>query len=111
MIILLAERDPVYRRALQLSLERDGHIVLVADHALDALSLVDQGVECCLVDDRFGTNVVRWLARRAPDCAIIVLTAWPVGGRRAAAILAGAAGYFMKPTTTERTRALLRVLH
>ena len=110
MIILLAERDPVYRRAIQVSLERDGHIVLVADHALDALALVDESVDCCLVDDRLGPNVVRWLARRVPGCAILVLTAWPVAARRAAAILAGAAGYVMKPTSTRRTRALLSAL-
>jgi hypothetical protein len=47
-------------------LERDGHIVLAADHALDALALEDQSVDCRIVDDCIGPNEVPLIARPVP---------------------------------------------
>jgi len=114
--LLVVDDDPAIRRLLTRTLDRAGYTVVEAADARAALAaLAIDKPDLVLLDlglpDRDGLELLPTLAR-APDPAVIVLTARDATDEKVAALDLGADDYVTKPFDTEellaRVRASLR---
>jgi CheY-like chemotaxis protein len=113
--ILVVEDDPDARDSLKFLLELDGHDVLTAAGADEALDLADSRRPTCAVvdlglpDRTTGLRLARLLRDRAGGAPllIIVLTGWARNEDVEAAEAAGADHVMHKPIDPDRLAALL----
>lgn len=116
MRLLVVEDDARLGRALRRMLERDGHVVEVVDHGLEAIEIVTSGigVEAMILDlglpDIPGVEVARRLRRAGHRLPILMLTARDGTADRVAGLDAGADDYLVKPFAYQELVARLRAL-
>jgi CheY-like chemotaxis protein len=119
-VILVVEDNEANQLLTRAVLELEGHRVLVAGSAADAMTLVHQDPpDLILMDVQLpgedGLSVTRTLKASAETAAIpvVALTAHAMNGDRELALHAGCAGYISKPIDTrtfgETVRQYLRV--
>lgn len=111
--VLCIDDEPAILRLLAVVLEHDGHEVLSAASALDAMALLARGgIDAVLLDlglpDRDGLELIASIKAQAP-VSIIVVSARGDVAEKVAALDLGAADYVTKPFDGEELRARLRV--
>lgn len=117
--IVLADDHAIVRQGLRALLETDPEMEIVGESAdgLTALELIeDLRPDIAIVDvtmpDLSGLEVVRRVARRSPDTAVIVLSMHADEGYVIEALRSGAAGYVLKSTSTSSIiDAIREVMH
>ncbi len=115
--ILVVEDTPAYAEALQTTLELEGHSVMVAGRAIEALAraraeppdlvLLDLGLP-----DKDGYHVLRELRARGLECPVLILSARSLESDKLEGFRLGADDYVTKPFSAlellARISALLR---
>jgi DNA-binding response OmpR family regulator len=115
--ILVVEDTPAYAEALQQTLELEGHTVLLAGRAMEALArarveppdlvLLDLGLP-----DKDGYHVLRELRGRGVECPVLILSARSLEADKLEGFRLGADDYVTKPFSAlellARISALLR---
>ncbi len=101
-LILIVEDDPVQRKLLGESLEREGYEIVEAADGAEAMAVArSRPVEVAVVDyklgDDVGTQVIRDLLARDPLLTPIMVTAFGNIERAVEAVRAGAYDYIVKP--------------
>ena len=103
--ILVAEDNPVNQRLTATLLERQGHVVTVADNGSEALaSLGRQAFDLVLMDVQMpgmdgleATRAIRAREGDGPHVPVIAITAYAMKGDRERCLAAGMNGYLIKP--------------
>ncbi|EPR43364.1 signal transduction histidine kinase with CheB and CheR activity [Desulfovibrio sp. X2] len=105
--LLVAEDDAVNRLSLRRLLEKEGHVVSIAENGQQALAmLAKDDFDCVLMDVQMpvmdgvaATRAIRSLPAHNPKSAvpIIALTAYAMSGDREKFLEAGMDGYLAKP--------------
>ena len=99
--VLVVDDEPLIRWSLTERLRADGHEVLEAESAVDALEKAATGVDLVLLDyklpDEDGLTVLRKLRELDPDTLVIMLTAHKGVEMVVVAMKAGAFDYATKP--------------
>jgi DNA-binding NtrC family response regulator len=112
--ILLVEDQTNVRRAMALLLTGDGHAVLEAGTAADALKLsATSPVDVVLTDVRIegdgdGVDLLKALKSRDPDLEVVLITAFGTIDDAVAAIKSGAYDYLTKPADPDRLLLTVR---
>ena len=111
--VVIVEDEPVTRAALRGLLEGEGfRVVAEADDAEGAIAAAfRERPQICVVDINIpggGIRVVREVARRRTDTALVMLTASESRDDLIDAIRAGAAGYLVKDMDPDRIAHALR---
>ena len=112
--ILLVEDQTNVRRAMALLLTGDGHAVLEAGTAADALKLsATSPVDVVLTDVRIegdgdGVDLLKALKGRDPDLEVVLITAFGTIDDAVAAIKSGAYDYLTKPADPDRLLLTVR---
>jgi DNA-binding response OmpR family regulator len=115
--ILVVEDTPAYAEALERTLALEGHQVLLATHALEALARAraeppDLVVLDLGLPDRDGYHVLRELRARGVDCPVLILSARSLERDKVEGFRLGADDYVTKPFAAlellARISALLR---
>jgi len=101
-LILIVEDDPVQRKLLGESLEREGYEIVEAADGAEAMAVTrSRPVEVAVVDYKLGedvgTQVIRDLLARDPLLTPIMVTAFGNIERAVEAVRAGAYDYIVKP--------------
>jgi two-component system response regulator HydG len=109
---LLIDDDPAIRQALAVELGHAGHEVTLAEDGQCGLEALVQGeFDAVLLDmrlpDRDGLDVLRDIARRAPDLAVVILTAHGDIPTAVESIRRGAFDYLSKPASLTELEAAL----
>ena len=115
--ILVVEDTPAYAEALERTLELEGHRVLLATRAQEALLRVAaEPPDLVLLDlglpDRDGFHVLRELRARGNECPVLILSARSLESDKVEGFRLGADDYVTKPfgamELLARVSALLR---
>lgn len=115
--ILVVEDTPAYAEALERTLALEGHEVLLATHAQEALARAraeppDLVVLDLGLPDRDGYHVLRELRARGADCPVLILSARSLERDKVEGFRLGADDYVTKPfgalELLARISALLR---
>ena len=116
--ILIIDDDPMIRDILRVTLEREGHEVIEAQHGLEALqhfqtAPADLVITDILMPEKDGLETIRDLRQISPTVKIIAMSG---GGRTKrlnlldAAMHLGAQRTLLKPFTIEEILELVREL-
>ena len=113
LAILLVDDDPGIRSSLSRILRRDGYRVDLAASATEALDRDHWSDYFAILLDRrlpdnAADNLLPQIIKRAPDAAVVVVTAYADLESSLAAIRAGAADYLLKPVAPDELRVRLR---
>jgi len=107
--VLLVDDDDLVRWSLAERLRADGHHILEASTAAEALERAETGVDLVLLDyglpDDDGLTVLRKLREIDPDTLVIMLTAHSEVEMVVDAIKAGAFDYATKPFDLDKLSA------
>ncbi|HEX7779748.1 MAG TPA: response regulator, partial [Vicinamibacterales bacterium] len=99
--VLVVDDEPLIRWSLTERLRGDGHEVLEAESAAEALEKAASGVDLVLLDyklpDEDGLSVLRKIREIDPDALVIMLTAHKGVETVVVAMKAGAFDYATKP--------------
>jgi len=100
--VLLVDDEDALRRALGRRLRADGHTVLEAPRALDALELlgrhcVEVMISDIMMPDMDGVELLRRAREHKPDLSVLLMTGAPNLDTALKAIEYGALEYLMKP--------------
>lgn len=100
--VLLVDDEDALRRALGRRLRADGHDVLEAARATDALDLlerhfVDVMISDITMPDMDGVELLRRARERKPDLSVLLMTGAPQLDTAVKAVEYGALEYLMKP--------------
>jgi DNA-binding response OmpR family regulator len=115
--ILVVEDTPAYAEALERTLELEGHRVLLATRAQEALArAAAEAPDLVVLDlglpDRDGYHVLRELRGRGNDCPVLILSARSLESDKVEGFRLGADDYVTKPfgamELLARVSALLR---
>jgi DNA-binding NtrC family response regulator len=103
--VLVVDDEPLIRWSLTERLRADGHEVLEAESAAEALEKAASGVDLVLLDyklpDEDGLSVLRKIRELDPDALVIMLTAHKGVETVVVAMKAGAFDYATKPFDLE----------
>ncbi len=104
--------EPVVAEVLLGLLGREGYRVQVAADAATGRALLEgEDWDAVLLDvmlpDADGLHVLRWLRERAPDLAVVMITAFGTVENAVAAMKAGAFHYLTKPFHNDEVRLLV----
>jgi NtrC-family two-component system response regulator AlgB len=110
--ILIIDDEPNIRKTLAVSLSLDGHTVVTASRADEALNEVRrQSFDTAFVDLRLGTDtgldLLPRLAAESPWTKLVVMTAYASVETAVEAMKRGAADYLPKPFTPAQIRLVL----
>ncbi len=104
MRVLVVDDEKIISGALQRMLARAGHEVLVANHGVDAMQLIEataQPFDFCFVDllmpEISGATVLDLLKRKMPHSTVFMMTAYGDVAVREDLIKRGAAKVLAKP--------------
>ena len=104
--VLVVDDEPLIRWSLTERLRGDGHEVLEAESAAEALEKAASGVDLVLLDyklpDEDGLSVLRKIREIDPDALVIMLTAHKGVETVVVAMKAGAFDYATKPFDLDR---------
>ena len=115
--ILVVEDTPAYAEALERTLVLEGHDVMLATRAMEALARArSEPPDLVLLDlglpDRDGYHVLRELRERGVDCPVLILSARSLESDKVEGFRLGADDYVTKPYSSRelvaRVRAVLR---
>lgn len=111
--VILVEDEVIARTAVRRILEREGFVVRAeASSAEEGIqAALREQPDLCLIDIGIpggGIAVVREVARRLPETAVVMLTASTDHADLLDAIRAGAGGYLLKSTDPDRLADALR---
>ena len=115
--ILVVEDTPAYAEALERTLVLEGHDVMLATRAMEALARArSEPPDLVLLDlglpDRDGYHVLRELRERGVDCPVLILSARSLESDKVEGFRLGADDYVTKPfgalELLARISALLR---
>ncbi len=109
-LILAVDDEAGIREMLRIVLSRDGHKVLTAASAEEALSIVSaQPIELVLTDLRMqpidGLELLARLRKAKPDCFVVVMTAFAEWDTAVRAMRAGAFTFVRKPFDNTQLKA------
>lgn len=112
--ILCIDDEPAILRLLSVVLSADGHEIVAAKTARDALRLVGRGdLDAVLLDlglpDRDGLELIAALQLIEKALPILVISARSDSAEKVAALDLGAVDYITKPFDSDELRARLRV--
>ncbi len=110
--ILIAEDEPALRRASQTALEQAGHRVTTASNGCEAEALIKhQRFDLVLSDVRMpklsGTELLVRMNKLAPECRMILMTAFQDTPTAVSAMKGGALDYLMKPVNIDELLELV----
>ncbi|MFN3974396.1 MAG: response regulator transcription factor [Dehalococcoidia bacterium] len=115
LTVVILDKDPWGRRQLAARLSREPGIRVVGEGPVDGggVRMVQQAQpDVVLVEsktgDEHGIEVVRTLAQRAPETAVIVLTSFFDQEEQEAVLRAGATAYSLKELDARRLVDLIR---
>ncbi len=111
--ILAVDDEAGIREMLRIVLTRDGHKVLTADGAEEAIRLVgSEPVELVLTDLRMapvdGLELLARLRKAKPDCFVVVMTAFAEWDTAVRAMRAGAFTFVRKPFDNTQLKATVQ---
>ena len=115
--ILVVEDTPAYAEALERTLQLEGHQVVLAGRAMEALArAAHERPDLVVLDlglpDRDGYHVLRELRARGNDCPVLILSARALESDKVEGFRLGADDYVTKPFSAlellARISALLR---
>lgn len=110
--VLVVEDDATYRGALARALTREGFEPFEADGVESGCALASRKPDFAVIDlrlgDGSGIDVVRELARSAPDCRSVLLTGHGSIPAAVEAMRAGASDFRTKPISTAELVDTLR---
>jgi len=101
--VLLVDDARVVLRVVERALSTAGFTLSVAESAESALRLLDeQEFACALIDRNLvgadGLDVIKKLRERQPNCACVLMTAYPSLGSAVEALRIGVVDYIQKPS-------------
>jgi PAS domain S-box-containing protein len=110
--VLIVEDDPDARANLRDILELDGFEIDTADSVADVKQRQDWSALNCIILDRNlpdgnGADLLSYLARRAPDVPVVMVTGYSDLDGAVSALRNGAADYILKPINPDALRASL----
>ncbi|MBZ5639324.1 MAG: sigma-54 dependent transcriptional regulator [Acidobacteriia bacterium] len=111
--VLVVDDEPVVGDVLKTLLASEGHAVDVASDAATGRTLLESSGpwDALLLDvmlpDADGLDVLRWVRERAPDLAVVMITAFGSVENAVAAMKAGAFHYLTKPFKNDEVRLLV----
>jgi len=111
--ILVADDEPGLVSILKKTLEAEGHAVVTASGAREALEAADREVpHLALVDltmpDGSGLDVLGALRARLPESRVIIMTAYATAETAVEAMRQGALDYLIKPFSLEELKLQVR---
>jgi DNA-binding NtrC family response regulator len=113
--VLVVDDDPMQRRLMQASIEKQGFAVRLAEsgeQGLDEASDPRKGVDLVLLDlvmpGLSGMDTLAQLAQRRPDLPVVVVTATGGIDTVVQAMRGGAVDFFVKPASPERLGVSIR---
>ena len=111
--ILVADDEPGLVSILTKTLEAEGHAVLGASGAKEALAIAErESPHLALVDltmpDGSGLDVLGALRTRLPECRVIIMTAFATAETAVEAMRQGALDYLIKPFSLEELKLQVR---
>ncbi len=112
--ILIVEDQPNVRRSMALMVEQDGHAVIEATNATEALALLGRHrVDVVVSDVRMpgdldGASLLRRIKGLDPDIEVVLATAFGTIDHAVDAIKCGAYDYLTKPVDPERLLLTIR---
>ncbi len=107
--LLVVEDDRNHAEALQMALERDGHVVEIANHfqaAMDRIPVRDFDVilSDLMLGDGNGLDLLRAVRERRPEVAVFLITGHGTVETAVQAMQEGAADYLTKPVNLAELR-------
>ncbi|MBO3662964.1 response regulator [Microbacterium stercoris] len=116
--VLIADDDPLVRRALSFFVEDATDLALIGEAADGAEAVArcrDLRPDVVLMDIRMpgtdGLAAIEVLARELPDVRVIAVTTYASDETVLAALLAGAVGFLVKDTDPDQIVAAVRAAH
>lgn len=111
--ILIVDDELSMREFLSILVEGEGYEAVVAAHAEEALSQLEDGVFDLVISDvqMPGLNGIELLARiksMSPDTAVLMMTAFSAAEQAVDAMKLGAYDYISKPFKVEEIKVLIR---
>jgi len=110
--ILVVDDEPTVRQTVHMLLEDDGYIVDEAESGPQALAMFEPGkfemvfTDYCMPDMR-GDQLAAAIKRRAPDQAIVMITAFPEKLTCANTPLGGVDSFICKPFEADALRTAI----
>ncbi|MDX8401861.1 MAG: response regulator [Mariprofundaceae bacterium] len=110
-LILLLDDDTDFRASMRAALERRDLACMEAEHAEDAMQLIDQvRFTHAILDLNLGTGdsglvVLRYLTAAQPECRALILTGYASIATAVEATKSGAVQYLPKPATIDEILA------
>lgn len=110
--LVIVDDDAVLAERMGKALERRGFAVTVITSVTDALSwMADQQPDFALIDlrlaDGSGLDIVQKIKDDAPECRVVMMTAYGNIATAVAAVKAGAVDYLTKPADADAVEAAL----
>jgi len=107
--LLVVDDDRNHAEAMQMALERDGHIVEIADHfqaAMDRFPIrkYDVVLTDLMLGDGNGLDLLREIRERRPDVSVFLITGYGTVETAVQAMQEGAADYLTKPVNLAELR-------
>ena len=110
--LLILDEDRIILSSLSQFLRREGYDAKTADHAADAMGIMDNGqIELLLVDVNMPgikpAEFLREVRRRFPQVVVVVITSYGSIGGAVEATKMGAFDYLTKPIVDEEIRVVV----
>lgn len=111
--ILVVDDESSMRRFFEVTLKREGYVVVTADSVASGIAMLDQyAIDLILSDIRLGDGlglaVLAASKEKDPDIPVIMMTAYASAETAVEAMKLGAADYLTKPFNVDEVRVVVR---